>query len=391
MDQIAQRFDASEDGDLMITRRGIAYQRNMNNRKRVSYGAAYMAKVDAYDGTQIGRAVNAGRLAMLRKHIAPGATVLDYGAGSGAFVRDAVANGFSARGYDVMPDTKARLQSQGLWANDVTQPVDAWCMWDVIEHFDSPGEIFRLVRKGTYLFVSIPIFPSFDVIRASKHYRPNEHLHYFTGQGFIDWMALYFFRLLDESAHEVEAGRDSIGAFAFRKDLPDYHDHLAAYKEMHATRHYGSSATEMHLQAIADIVRHIRPNSILDYGCGRSDLAAHFWLDGGRRIVRYDPAIPAFASMDKEQFDLVLCCDVLEHIPMACVDRVLSECRSRGKRAVFTISMKPSRAKLPDGRNAHVTLLNADEWTRWIENYYGKVRRIKTAWPHEIMLAAGEL
>jgi len=202
-------------------------------------------------------------------------------------------------------------------------------------------------------------------------------------------MALYGFRLLERSPHETAAGRESIGAFAFKRDLPDYHDHLAAYQEMHATRHYGASASELYLEDVARVVRTIGPQSIMDYGCGRSDLVAHFWLDGKRRIARYDPAIPAFKDMPEGRFDLVLCLDVLEHVPMYAVDRVLSEVKAKGDRALFTISTKPSRAKLPDGRNAHVTILTANEWTRWIADVFLEVKALPSKWEHELLLAAG--
>lgn len=206
--------------------------------------------------------------------------------------------------------------------------------------------------------------------------------------GFTDWMALWGFRLAEESNHEVEAGRESIGAFAFVKDLPDYHDHIAAYGDMHASRYYGSSAVELHLDTIATLVRELKPMSILDYGCGRSDLVAHFWRDGNRRIARYDPAIPTFKSMPEGVFDLVLLCDVMEHVPMAGVDVVLNQARAKASAAILTISTKLARAKLPDGRNAHVTLLRKTEWVRWIASYWPDVREIPSKWDHELILVA---
>jgi hypothetical protein len=199
-------------------------------------------------------------------------------------------------------------------------------------------------------------------------------------------MAAYGFRLVETSDHETACGRESIGAFAFVRDLPGYHEHLAAYSEMHATRFYGSSATELHLEMVAGVVRELKPASILDFGCGRSDLVAHFWKDGARRIARYDPAIPMWKRMPAERFDLALCCDVLEHVPLADVDRVLSEVKSKSDRAVFTISTKLARARLPDGRNAHVTLLTPGEWRRWIEDVFGKVRVLPARAEHEVNL-----
>lgn len=388
MDPLIQRFDAVLRNDLVFCEhRGVAYQANMRHRT-TSYGADYLKKVDSYDNTTIGKAVNAGRVEMMKRHLPAGASVLDWGAGSGAMVRDARGAGFAALGYEVMLPAVERLKSAEWWGED-PRAFDALTFWDSLEHIEDPQLILSAIPKGRHCFVSLPIFDKLKSIYRSKHYRPGEHLYYFTEQGFVDWMALWGFRLLETSAHEIDAGREAIGAFAFIRDLPDYHDHIAAYQQIHATRFYGSSATELHLGAITGIVKRHKPTSIIDYGCGRSDLLAHFYLDGARKLARYDPAIPTFKSMPEGCFDLALCCDVMEHVPMASVDRVLREVRRFSGAAVFTISTKPSRAKLPDGRNAHVTLLRESEWTAWLQYYWGSVVAEPTQWEHELMLLAG--
>ena len=138
------------------------------------------------------------------------------------------------------------------------------------------------------------------------------------------------------------------------------------------------------------VVQAQKPKSILDYGCGRSDLAAFFWRDGERRIARYDPAISAYKTMPEGKFDLVFCCDVMEHIPMRGVDRVLAEVKDKGAVVLFTISTILARAKLPDGRNAHVTLLTKSEWRRWIgEAFGGALQEFPGKWDHELVLLAG--
>jgi superfamily I DNA and RNA helicase len=74
---------------------------------------------------------------------------------------------------------------------------------------------------------------------------------------------------------------------------------------------------------------------------------------------------------------------------MSGVDRVLGEVRQKGATAVFTISTKLARAKLPDGRNAHVTLLTRSEWIRWVSEVFGKVEPLASNWEHELVLLAG--
>ena len=388
MDRLIKRFDAVQDGDLALCeQRGVAYQAPIG-ASRVEYGGDYFAKVQAYDGTPIAKAVNAGRCALLSRHLKPGASVLDWGAGTGAFMRAAAASGFDASGYDVNPLSLLALEREGKVGNDPNM-VDALTMWDTIEHMEQPEVVLRSLRKSCHFFASVPIFEDLRRIRESKHYRPGEHLYYWTAAGFVAWLGLYGFRCLEASSHEVDAGRESIGAFAFKRDLWDYFDYIAAYKEIHSTKYYGNSATEEYLDVVAAIVRERKPKTILDFGCGRSDLAPHFWLDGARTYARYDPAIPAFKRMPEGKFDLVFCCDVMEHIPMGDVDRILAEVRQKGDVALFTISTLLARAKLSDGRNAHVTILSKGEWTRWVKDVFGPVRILKGKHDHELVLLAG--
>lgn len=386
MDALIRRFDATPDDDLMVTARGIAYQRNMG-RGRVAYGKSYFEHYRSLAGSPVERALNAGRLQMLMQHAAPGAAVLDFGIGNGSFVDAAKSNGFSARGFDINPCAVEWLRKRGLYAADAIES-DVVTFWDSLEHIEDPHLVLRNVRRGAVVLVAIPVMSELSKIRESKHYKPGEHLAYFTDEGFVDWMALHGFRLIDRSEHEIASGRDSIGAYAFRKDLPEWRDYIDAYSELHATRHYGSSATELHLTTAAKVVRRLGPRSILDYGCGRSDLVAHFWRDGDRVIERYDPAIPRLKRLPNQQFDLAFVCDVMEHVPMNAVDRVLGEVRSKAPAALFTISLKLARARLPDGSNAHCTLLTKSEWTRWIRDYFRAAQELPSHSEHELVLLA---
>lgn len=387
MDTLIKWFDSDEDKDLMLCRgRGVAYQREMK-RQRVKYDDSYWKKVEAYEGTEIAIAINDARCDFVQD-VFPGATsLIDVGAGTGDFIRTAVKRGIKAMGFDVMKKSNEALVRMHAYSTNISAfPVVT--MWDTIEHMDMPELRLNNIPKNGYLFVSIPIFENLDSVRASKHYRPGEHLYYFTKDGFIQWMKMRSFRLIAVSDHEVRCGRESIVAFAFKKDLPMYHDYIGEYCTMHASRFYGSSAVELHLNRVLDVVKKVRPLSIVDYGCGRSDLASHFWHDGARRIAKYDPAIPLYKTFPAENFDLALCCDVLEHIPANSVQRVLDEVKRLSDTAVFTISTKLARAKLPNGENAHTTLLTRTEWKRWISSVFGAVEEIPTEWDHELFFIA---
>lgn len=387
LDRLLKRFDSVSDGDLALNeKRGFAYQRPM---RTIPYDEAYQKKVAAYEDTDIAKKVNAGRVAFVKRHAkSKEPNLLDWGAGSGSFARAAAAAGFDVKTYDANPFAQLQL---GNDVGDKPNPYnfEILTLWDTIEHLEQPELVIKNVRKGGLLFVSLPIFIDLKKIRESKHYRPNEHLYYWTDEGFKSYMALYGFRCIETSTHEVDAGRDSIGAYAFVRDLPDYNDHIAAYQVIHGSKHYGASATEEYLDVAAAVVRDRKPSSILDFGCGRSDLVAHFWLDGKRRIARYDPAIGPVKVMPEGVFDLIFCCDVLEHIPMADVDNIFAEIKQKGNVVLFTISTILARAKLPDGRNAHVTILSKQEWERWVRDTFGSLRVLKGKHEHELVVLTG--
>jgi len=205
---------------MLCADHGVAYQADMS-AGRVEYDETYWAKVMAYEGSEIARTVIEGRVEMVRRHTSPGARLIDVGAGTGAFVRAAMDVGYRSRGFDVMPRAVEQLKRDGLYAANVAL-FDVVTMWDAIEHMEHPQHFLDWVKPGAALLVSVPIFGDIARVRESRHYRPGEHLYYFTRDGLVAWLARHEFRLLDESDHEIRAGRESIGAFAFRRKPPQH-------------------------------------------------------------------------------------------------------------------------------------------------------------------------
>lgn len=379
MDELIKRFETVADRDLkQCAARGVAYQADMS--RPVQYDDAYFQNYVNLEGQEIARRLNAGRVDLVNRHAGADGLTLDVGIGSGEFIKSRGANTF---GRDVNPRAVEWLKQENLFSEDMGA-FKAFTFWDVLEHIDVPNNYFKRMPEGSLLFTSLPTFDDLNRVRKSRHYKPNEHFYYWTQQGFIAWMALYRFRCLEISRFETEAGRDDITSFAFIRDLPGYNETLEQYQRLHSLA-YGTSAY-LHFDRIAKEVLRLNPRSILDFGCGRSDLVGYFWKDGMRRVEKYDPAIPQFKRMPKGRFDLVLCTDVMEHIPMTDVGRIFDEISAKSRKVIFTISMKPARAKLPDGRNAHVTLLNAGEWMQWIKSVFKYAYPIKTEWDTELMV-----
>ena len=349
--------------------------------KSVPYDQEYFDKYIRYEGTDIADAINAGRIYFCGRQ--KGKMVLDIGIGSGEFIKRRKRTW----GYDINKAGVKWLKQQGLYTKNFND-FDMITMWDVIEHCPSPEWYFNKFKKGMKLLTSIPIFKDLEKIRESRHYRPDEHYYYFTREGFIDYMSLYGFSLIEEADFEIGAGREEIYSFCFKKDLPDFSDLLLKYRDKHTTSFYGSSA-HLYFDKVAEQVIDLNPKSILDYGCGRSDIASYFWNDGAREIRRFDPAVPQYKDFPEETFELVFAFDLMEHIRMTDVDDVLARIREKSGRCLFSISLVPARAKLEGDFQPHVTLLEPDEWMRWIEDYFGSVKKISVGYDNILFLRAG--
>jgi hypothetical protein len=210
MDRFAAWVPGQDDGDLvLLLEQGMAYQKDQSSL--VAYDGAYFDKLSGYEGSDICEAIHQGRVALVDKYT-KGLPVIDIGIGCGEFVKRRP----QTWGYDVNPTAEAWLRDRGLWRDTFTG-FAGYTLFDVIEHIPDPNDYFQFIAQGSYLFTSIPIFDELTRIRESKHYRPGEHLYYWTRNGFVQWMGKYGFTLLEEDDFETRAGRESILSFAFNR------------------------------------------------------------------------------------------------------------------------------------------------------------------------------
>lgn len=170
----------------------------------------YFEKCGGYEGQEIAQKINAGRVALVNRYASAEKDVLDVGVGSGEFIKSRPRT----FGYDVDPAAVEWLKQGGFWRDDFSA-FHAFTFWDVIEHVETPTDYFNQIPGGSYLFTCLPIFSDLSRIRDSKHYRPGEHLYYWTERGFIDWMKLHRFGMLCRQNFEMDAGRENIYSFAF--------------------------------------------------------------------------------------------------------------------------------------------------------------------------------
>ena len=149
------------------------------------------------------------------------------------------------------------------------------------------------------------------------------------------------------------------------------------YRRIHASAAYGTTSVK-NLRFIRPEIQLLRPQSILDYGCGQSRLIELLDLGYAADLKRYDPAIPAFALKPAGVFDLVINVDVLEHIQETDLDAVLAEMRGFGREALIIIDTRPAKKLLSDGRNAHVTIRPHDWWRERLSRHFDHLEPIST-------------
>jgi Methyltransferase domain len=172
------------------------------------YGKQYWDKYLVYDRTKLGLDLTDGRL-MLAKRYARG-SMLDVGVGGGLFVKTA-----HCYGYDVNPRAVNWLKKHNYWLDPYKESVSAICFWDSLEHIVDPSKILKAARD--LVFVSMPIYRDMAHCLISKHFRPGEHVWYFTQDGFEGFMKWYGFELLEVRDFETKLGREDILSFAFRR------------------------------------------------------------------------------------------------------------------------------------------------------------------------------
>jgi Golgi nucleoside diphosphatase len=106
--------------------------------------------------------------------------ILDFGYGSGDFLRVMRKLGWNIFGYDV--------HSLNLGIKNLTQEEILNKDWNVVTFFDSLEHlenfdfIKKLSKKTDNFIISVPATPFDFPINKNpwKHYKPGEHLHYFS-------------------------------------------------------------------------------------------------------------------------------------------------------------------------------------------------------------------
>lgn len=176
---------------------------------RGQYGKEYFEKYQKYRSNGVGETLMQVRADLVARYCGASA-VVDIGIGSGHFID---VRGGATYGYDVNPFGIRWLLDRDLWFDPFAKDPEAVTCWDSLEHMARPDLFVDRVRK--FLFVSVPIFAGLEHVLRSRHFRPDEHLWYWTRNGFVQWMQGRGFRCLEENRMECQLGREDIGTFVF--------------------------------------------------------------------------------------------------------------------------------------------------------------------------------
>lgn len=151
------------------------------------YNEEYLQRYEEYETTEMNEKLQELRMSFV--NFLTNSSVLDYGCGSGAFVKYLEEHGIKATGFDINPYSKY---------SDIEillgQRYDVLTMWDSLEHMYRPDMVIKAANPEI-LVVSTPDFSGtrYDLEHLTEwlHYRPREHSHYFS----LDSLTLFFEKL----------------------------------------------------------------------------------------------------------------------------------------------------------------------------------------------------
>jgi hypothetical protein len=181
------------------------------------YDKIYYQKYVGYAKTKMGRRIKNFRCNFVSQFLNPKERLCDIGMGCGDFIDGMAKRGQSICGYDINPVGIKWLKESNLWWNPYEHQADGLSFWDSLEHIENIEAVISTSKK--WVFISMPIYRNKKHCLLSRHFRPEEHCHYFTRSGLNRRMNSYGFELVGWSLGETIVGREDIESFAFRRSL----------------------------------------------------------------------------------------------------------------------------------------------------------------------------
>lgn len=128
--------------------------------------------------------------------------MLDFGCGSGSFVRACIKQKIKAVGFDINP------YSEYCDISLLFNGHSTVTFWDSLEHLSNPKQIIKGLN-GKLIFVSTPSTDGHDNINLYKwkHYYPGEHVHYYNERSLIELLTVCGYSIVYKSYGESECRR----------------------------------------------------------------------------------------------------------------------------------------------------------------------------------------
>ena len=144
---------------------------------------------------------------ILKKEHLPDLTILDYGSGVGFMKALAPEWVHQVDTFDIMP-----VPTTGI----TRKSYDIVTMYDVLEHIPDFTDVQPILNMAKYVVITIPMKPEDVAWKGYKHFKPSEHLHYFTMdliEHLFDYMG---FKMIADGEPECPP-RQYVRSFVFRK------------------------------------------------------------------------------------------------------------------------------------------------------------------------------
>lgn len=207
-----------QDGELLVCQHaGVAYD---PNPLPFQYDERYWMEYQSRSQTEIGKRINDFRCDLAAGYAFD--SILDVGVGSGSFLIEMERRGHSpVYGYDVNPLAIAFLKTMGWWLDpycSLLSDIQCVTLWDVLEHMPEPHKLLKRLPEDCYLILTLPIFDDVRRIRESHHYKPGEHLTYWTADGLARYLGQHGFSRVECRSDEIALGRKQVKTFVFVKE-----------------------------------------------------------------------------------------------------------------------------------------------------------------------------
>jgi cyclopropane fatty-acyl-phospholipid synthase-like methyltransferase len=157
------------------------------------------------------------------------------------------------------------------------------------------------------------------------------------------------------------------------------------YKQMHNEKQFrgwvskeSTNYGEKNMNHIYGAMQATRSKTVLDFGCGTSEQYSKGNVHRKMGVKQenlylYDPGVEKFNKRPDVIVDATISFDVFEHIPREELPEVFEYIFSHTRNfCYFVIFCGLASKTLPNGENAHCTIMSQDSWRRFIEQYNTK-------------------